>query len=94
VRYFGELDIDSITEWITRKIAISNNIIPEYNYFVNKVKKNKMLVVFVAQRNTCHNEFRAFMKCGHMLMHMQDVEFAFLYPEDFKQGIGNLESLI
>ena len=29
-----------------------------------------------------------------MHMQMQDVEFAFLYPEDFKRGYGNLESLI
>ena len=33
------------------------------------------------------------MQCAHRLMHMQEVEFAFLYPEDFSE-LGNLQGLV
>jgi hypothetical protein len=93
VRYFGKLDIPSLAEWITRKVAISNNILPNYDYMLDKIRDNKMLAIFVAPRYKLESEFRAFMKCAHSLMHMQDVEFAFLYPEDYPE-IGNLQVLL
>jgi hypothetical protein len=59
----------------------------------DKIKENKMLVIFVAPKDESHAEFLAFIRCTRALMSMQDVEFAFLYPSDFPE-LGNLVTLL
>lgn len=51
MRYYGKLDIPSLAEWITRKVAISNNILPNYKYMLDKIRDNKLLAIFVAPRS-------------------------------------------
>lgn len=94
MRYYGELDIDSLALWITRKVAVSNNRIPNHAYLIEKIKQNTLLAIFVAPKEKSESEFRAFLKCSRSLMHMQDIEFAYLFPEDFINSEANLVELL
>ena len=54
------------------------------------MKQIDCLVVFVAEKDTADNHFRSFLKVSRNLMHLQDVEFAFLYPADLGGNQGNI----
>lgn len=94
IRYYGSLDVESLSDWITRRVAVSNNRIINHQHLQDKIKENKLLAVFVAPRDKADAEFRAYLKSAHALMHMQEIEFAFLFPEDFRNSLANIAGLM
>ena len=53
-----------------------------------------MLVVFVAPKQTAESEFLAYLRATRLLLDFKEIEFAFLYPEDMGQDLGNLQKLM
>jgi len=49
------------------------------------------LVIFIAERSEANRSFNDYLEVSRKLLTLDDVEFAFLYPEDFKNDLGNLE---
>jgi hypothetical protein len=43
------------------------------------VREAKLLALFVSPKEKADVEFRHFLKVAHRLMHLQDVEFAYLF---------------
>jgi hypothetical protein len=64
VRYYGQLDVESLSDWINRKIAVSNNRITDLDQLKAKISKTDLLVIFAAPRNQADAEFRAYLKCA------------------------------
>lgn len=58
------------------------------------VREAKLLAVFVSPKEKADVEFRQFLKVGHRLMHLQDVDFAYLYIETFGKDLGSYRNFI
>ena len=53
-----------------------------------------MLIVFISEEEKAEEHFRTFVKVSRHHIVKDDFEFAFLYPSDLGQNIGNLRSLV
>lgn len=53
-----------------------------------------MLAIFVAPKQEKEEDFRTFLEVSRNLISLQDVEFGYLFPEDFDQNLGNLASCL
>ena len=53
-----------------------------------------MLIIFVAEEEKAEEHFRTYVKVSRHHIDKDDIEFAFLYPKDLGQNIGNLRSLV
>ena len=73
-----------------RKIGLPNNRIFNLHDLRKKLKTSNLLVVFIAERNTANRYFNDYLEVSRKLLTLEDVEFAFLYPEDFGDDLGNL----
>lgn len=91
LKYYGKLDLDQLADWTMRKIGLPNNRIRSLNDLKKKLEKSSLLVIFIADQNEANQNFNDYLEVSRKLLTLDDVEFAFLYPEDFNKDMGNLE---
>ena len=48
-------------------------------------------MIFIAERDTANRYFNDYLEVSRKLLTLDDVEFAFLYPQDFGNDLAHLE---
>lgn len=51
IRFFGTLDVDSLNDWVMKKVALPDNRLGSFNHLQGKVRMVPMLCLYVAPRN-------------------------------------------
>lgn len=91
LKYYGAYDLELLSDWTMRKIGLPNNRIRSLQDLKNKLEQSSLLVIFIAERSEANRYFNDYLEVSRKLLTLDDVEFAFLYPEDFGNDLGNLE---
>jgi len=74
-----------------RRIGLPNNRIANKDHLRKKLKDSQLLVTFVSPLKQANTYFRSFLETSRRLLGLEEVEFAYLYPEDFGEAdLGNL----
>ena len=94
LKYYGTLDIEHLADWTMRKIGLPNNRIRSLKDLKKKLEKSSLLVIFVAEPNEANTYFNDYLEVSRKLLTLDDVEFAFIYPEDFGNELGNVERVV
>ena len=82
-----------MVDWTFRKIGLPNNRISSLLHLKKKLEKSSLLVIFIAEKNEANRYFNDYLEVSRKLLTLDDVEFAFLYPSDFGNDLGNLERI-
>jgi thioredoxin-like negative regulator of GroEL len=70
VRYYGNLDVESLADWVIKKVATPENRIGSFKHLQSKVKVAPLLCIYVAPKNQGDQNWRMFMKVARNLMHL------------------------
>lgn len=91
IKYTGGLNLEQLSGWVLRKIGLPQNRIVSTDMLRSKLAKSSLIVVFVAKMDEADGYFDDFVQVSRRSLELPDVEFAFLYPEDFgSEDLGNL----
>jgi len=76
-----------------RKIGLPNNRISSLHQLKKKLETSSLLVIFVAEKHTADRYFNEYLEVSRKLLTLDDVEFAYIFPSDFGNDLGNLERI-
>ena len=51
IRYWGELNVKDLSEWLFKKVALPDNRIGTFKNLKKKVQETGLLVVYIAEKN-------------------------------------------
>jgi hypothetical protein len=88
------MDIDSLADWVLRKIGLPDNRIRNIYHLQDKLKQSQLLVVFMSAKFHADREFAIYLSAARHLLKLSEVEFAYLYFEDFSKSFSDYESII
>jgi hypothetical protein len=87
------LNIDSLADWVLRKIGLPDNKIYSMQVLLDKLQQSKLLVIFISKENDADFEFELYLMASRRLLKLDDVEFAFMFIEDVQRDFPYLDEI-